>query len=202
MAEDQELTPTADALVPGLPLSPKELKFCEAFANPESETFGNATASAGVAGFIQPRSAGWKLRRRPRIIAKLETYHAVVRVIVGKVLSDLEFTRLAGLAKGDLAVAARCSELQGKHIGMFYERNVLTVDSPGVYDERAALDARRITRILLTMPPDPDLLPEAPLLPAAAVEAVPAAGPTRASAADFDALESKPQVPPSAAERK
>jgi hypothetical protein len=193
---EQELTvPGDDAPVPGpLPLTPKEEAFCVAFGDPESVTYGRSEKSAAAAGYVQPRSAGWKLRRRPRIIARLGEFQAAAKAVAAKVLTDLENTRLLALEKGDLAVAARCSELQGKHIGMFYERNVLTLDSPGVYDPVLAIEARRITRFLLMNPVDPALLPEAPLLPAAA-EPVPAAQPTRASAADLAALDQNPQSP-------
>jgi len=183
---EHELTETDDAPVPGpLPLSPKELRFCEQFSNPESETFGNATASAAAAGFIQPRSAGWKLRRRPRIIAKLQEYHAAVRVAVGRVLADLENVRRLAVEKGDLATALAAVVAMGKHIGMFYERNVVSMVDPGVYDPILAVEARRITAILL-LNPGLGLPPEVPLLPAAAVEAVPAPQPARATAEEIE----------------
>ena len=117
---------TDDDLIGPAPLSPKELAFCEAFANPESATFGNARKSAESAGYVQAHNAGWKLRRRPRIIAKLQEYHAAVTVAVGRVLADLENERRLAVEKGDLATAVRASELMGKHLGMFLERNILT----------------------------------------------------------------------------
>ena len=194
MSEDQ-LTETDDEkLIAPVPLTPREKLFVRAFSDMESETFGRAVASATLAGYASPRDSAWRLRRRPRIVAAIAELEKLVRVQVGKVLTDLEFTRLAALTKGDLAVAARCSELQGKHIGMFYERNVLTLTDPGTYDPVRAAEARRITAFLLMNPVDPDLLPEVPQLPVV-VEAVPVPQPARASAADFDALKSKLQAP-------
>ena len=191
---EQELAETdGEKLIAGpLPLSPKEMLFLRAFCDVESTTFGQAVASATLAGYASPRDSAWRLRRRPRIVAAIAELEKAVRVQIGKVLTDLEFTRLAALTKGDLAVAARCSELQGKHIGMFYERSVVDVKVVGQYDERAAVEARRITAVLL-LNPGLGLSPDVPQLPVV-VEAVPAP-PVRAIAADFAALERKPQAP-------
>ena len=155
MGEHDELTEIDDGdekLLETVPLTPKELAFCEAFGNPESETFGNATASGAAAGFIQPRSAGWKLRRRGRIIAKLKSYHTAVTVAVGRVLADLENERRLAVEKGDIASAIRATELMGKHLAMFTD--VLATDIPDAprYDARIAAEASRITAFLLLNP--------------------------------------------------
>jgi len=179
-------TDGGEALVPGpAPLSPKELKFCEAFANPESGTFGNARKSAEAAGYREPHNAGWKLRRRGRIIAKLQEYHGAVFVAVGRVLADLENERRLAVEKGDLASAIRASELMGKHLGMFLERSIFAVADPGTYDPVRAQQVRQITAYLLTHPP----LLDAPV--SAAVEAIPAAQPTRASPELLQALQTQ-----------
>jgi hypothetical protein len=193
MAEHELAETDGGALVPGpLPLSPKELKFCEAFGNPESETFGRATASAAAAGFIQPRSAGWKLRRRGRIIAKLQEYHAAVRVEIGKVLFDLETERLQALAKGDIATAVRASELQGKHLAMFTDKVAVDDTYVHVYDERLAVEARRITAVLL-LNPGLGLPPDVPQLPAAIEAQGPPAEPARATPEQLQALRTPQQ---------
>jgi hypothetical protein len=152
-----------EVLLPTVGLTPKEALFVSAFSDVESETFGRATASATVAGYSEPRNAAWKLRRRPRIVEAIVEMEKLVRVQIGKVLSDLEFTRLAALAKGDLAVAARCSELQGKHLAMFTDV-LATDDSESVarWDARIAAEAQRITAILLLGPQSPSALSEAP----------------------------------------
>jgi hypothetical protein len=197
MSEQELIETDAEALVPGpLPLTPREESFARFYGDPESQFYGRPTKAAVAAGYPEKSAwnTAWKLRRRPRIIARLAQFQAAATAAASKVLSDLENTRLQALAAGDWATSARCSQLQGQALGLFYERNILSVDNTPVYDERAALDARRITRILLTMPPDPDLLPEVPLLPVAA-ETVAPAPPARASAADLAALEPKPQAP-------
>ena len=196
---EQGLTETdADALVPELPLTPREEAFCVAFGDPESLHYGRPTKAAVAAGYPEKSAwnTAWKLRRRPRIIARLAEFQAAATAAASKVLSDLENTRLQALAAGDWATSARCSQLQGQALGIFYERNILSVDNTPVYDERAALDARRITRILLTMPPDPDLLPEVPQLPVV-VEAVPAP-PARATPEQIE----RAQAPQTRQERK
>lgn len=107
-----------EELVTGDPLTPKEELFCRAYGDPESDSFGKATKSADVAGYVQPHNAGWKLCRRPRIIARLAEYHKAASADLGRVMANLEHIRLLALAKEpqDLATAARCAELQGKRL--------------------------------------------------------------------------------------
>ena len=138
-----------EALLPTVGLTPKEALFVSAFADVESETFGRATLSAEKAGYASPRDSAWKLRRRPRIAAAIAEMEKTVRVQVGKVLSDLEYTRLAALTKGDLATAARCSELQGKHLSMFADVTIVAPDETYRYDKRVAEDTRTLTALLL-----------------------------------------------------
>jgi hypothetical protein len=140
------------------PLTPKEEMFCRAYADPESATYGQATKSAEVAQYQEPHNAAWKLRRRPRIIARIAEYEKLTRACVGKVLTDLEHERQLALAKGDIAAAIRASELQGKHLAMFTDRMAVD-DSATVerYDARRAEEASRIVAILLTNPQTPML---------------------------------------------
>lgn len=184
-----------DELEGPLPLTPREAIFVKAFADVESSTYGRGTKSAIVAGYSEPHNAAYKLRRRPRIIARLGEFQAAAKAVAAKVLTDLENTRLLALEKGDLAVAARCSELQGKHIGMFYERNLLTVTDPGTYDPVRAAEARKITAYLLMNPPDPALL-DAPV-PAAVEAAIPVPQPARATAEEIE----RAQAPQNAARK-
>ena len=171
-------TDDGDDLVSGpAPLTPKEEAFARCYGDPESPTYGNATKSAMAAGYPQPHNAGWRLRRRPKIIARLEEFQEVARAAAGRVLADLEHVRQKALEKGDLAVATRCSELQGKHLGMFFERSVLTLDEPAQreYDERLSVEASRLAKVLLEeegdrilglpVPGEPALEGKAPALP-------------------------------------
>ena len=70
----------------------------------------------------------------------------------GKVLTDLENTRLLALAKSDLATAAACSKMQGQHLAMWTD--VLATDIPDAprYDPKLAAEASRITAFLLLNP--------------------------------------------------
>ncbi|MCX5653709.1 MAG: hypothetical protein NTY65_03540 [Planctomycetota bacterium] len=150
-----------EVLVAVVPLTPKEEAFVRAYADPESATYGQATKSAEVAQYREPHNAAWKLRRRPRIIARIAEYEKLTRACVGKVLTDLEHERQLALAKGDIAAAIRASELQGKHLAMFTDR--LAVDESQVverYNARRAEEAARITAILL-MNPAPLQIPAA-----------------------------------------
>jgi len=160
---NEELKTTGDdGLIAGpMPLTPQEETFCAAFGDPESETYGKATASAEVAKYIEPHNAAWKLRRRPRIIAKLEEYQKTAAAAAGRVMSDLEHERQLALAKDDIASAIRASELMGKHLGMFLERSIFTVADLEVrrqYSEAEQIEARRLSALLLLE----DLSGEAP----------------------------------------
>jgi len=132
------------------PLTPREEVFAAAYACPESATYGRATKSAEVAGYKgQPHAAAWRLRRRPRVVAKIEEYQRATMATIGKVFSDLENQRLLALAKGDIQAANRSSELQGKHLAMFTDRVVVDEVIVHEYDERIALEASRIARVLI-----------------------------------------------------
>jgi hypothetical protein len=130
---------------------------------PESTTYGKATKSAEIAGYTEPHNAAWKLRRRPRIIARLAEFEKVTRVQIGKVLTDLEHERKAALEKGDLATAVRASELQGKHLAMFTDK-VAVDDSETVarWDARRAEDMRIVEALVCT---SGDPLPALPARP-------------------------------------
>jgi hypothetical protein len=137
-----------------LVLSAKEEAFCRYYGDPESETYSNGTASAKKAGFGQPHSAQWKLRRRLRVIARLKEFQDAACADLGKVMSDIEHTRRKALEKGDLAVAARCSELQGKRLGLFWERSTMSFSEEEStrrreYSEAEKIEAAKLSRLLL-----------------------------------------------------
>jgi len=153
------------------PLTPREEVFAAAYANPESTTYGRATKSAAAAGYGQPHNAAWKLRRRPRVVARIEEYQRATMATIGKVFSDLENQRLLALAKDppDIQAANRSSELQGKHLAMFTDRVVVDEVIVHEYDERIALEASRIARVLIEdagergLGAAPDVIEGAPL---------------------------------------
>jgi len=130
-------------------LSPREEAFCRAYGDVESPTYGRAGKSAEAAGYSGPRSAALKLRRRPRIRARLAEFYELARAAVEKVIADLENERLTALAKGDVASAVRASELQGKHLMMFSERYVLDMPELQALSEVQIVEALRLSRLLL-----------------------------------------------------
>ena len=134
------------------PLTPKEEAFCVAFGDPESPTYSKGTASAKEAGYASPHNAAWKLRRRPKIVARLREFQVEARACAERVLSDLEHVRQRGLAEGTaagLSVAAKCSELAGKHLGLFFERSVvsLELDARPEWDAKLAIEASHLARL-------------------------------------------------------
>ena len=106
-------------------LNPKELAFCRFYTALGEQTCGNAMRSAEAAGYSPNglRTSSWRLMQRPAIRQKIRELHNAVMdkhlMNPSRILHDLEHTRLKALEKDDLAVATRCSELQGKYLAMF-----------------------------------------------------------------------------------
>jgi hypothetical protein len=135
-------------------LSPMAEAFCRNYGDPESPFYSHGTAAAEAAGFKQPHSAQWKLRRRSGVIQRLEQFQDAARAAEGRVLSDLEHVRCMALKDGSaaaLAVAARCSELAGKHLAMWADRAIFAVDREAAkeWDEKTAAEAHRLARLLI-----------------------------------------------------
>lgn len=129
-------------------LSAQEELFCVAYGNPESTTYGNATKSAEVARYAQPHNAGWKVKKRPHIRARLQEFYDVAEASIGKVMSDLEHERILALEKGDVAAAIRASELQGKRLGAFTDSaSKLDITIKREYSEREKLEAAKIAQM-------------------------------------------------------
>ena len=127
-------------------LTGKEELFCQAFGNPESETYGMKLKSAAKAGYAEPgaHTAAWKLLRRPRIKARLQEIYVSGDFSVGKVMSNLANDRIRALAKDDIATACRCDELMGKRLRLFVDSfqdvgGVLTDEEKQVDAERKAM---------------------------------------------------------------
>jgi len=174
----QALEPDDDDLIEADPLTPAEAVFAKCYADPESETYGRATKSAAVAGYVQPHNAQWRLRRRPRIIAKIAEYQKEAMASAGKVLSDLEHQRLLALSKvpPDVQAANRASELMGKRLALWVDRvetdvQVITFD-PALAAEAAAMGMKIIERagcrecgLPVLEDGEPEALPESKLEP-------------------------------------
>ena len=133
------------------PLTPREEVFAAAYSCPESDSYGRATRSAAAAGYAEPHNAAWRLRRRPRVVARIAQYQAATMATIGKVFSDLENQRLLALAKDppDVQAANRASELQGKHLAMFTDRVVVDEVVVHEYDAVRAVECNRIARLLI-----------------------------------------------------
>jgi len=145
-AEDGDLIEESD------PLTPREADFVERYSNPESESYGQATKSARLAGYGgQAHAAAWRLRRRARVMAKIEERQRATMATIGKIFSDLENQRLLALAKNppDIQAANRSSELQGRHLAMFTDRVVVDEMVVHEYDALLEVEAHRLARLLL-----------------------------------------------------
>jgi hypothetical protein len=106
-------------------LTAKEEAFCVAFTDVDADSYGNGTESAKKAGYstASAHNSAWKLRRRPKVQARLDELYEEIAgrrsLTPNRVLSDIEDTRRRAITKGDLATAARCSELMGKTLALF-----------------------------------------------------------------------------------
>jgi len=133
-------------------LTPQEEQFARAYADCESATYGNATKSAEIAKYSSPGNSGWKLRHRPKVITRIKELYEKNAQQIGKIISDLENLRVRALEKGDLATAARASELCGKRLGMFSDRFVFSSDDEikqKKLGEKEVEEARRLAAIRL-----------------------------------------------------
>jgi len=152
MKDEVMKTDDGDELVAGPVLTPMESLFVSYFSDPESETYSRGTASAKKAGFSQPHSAQWKLRRRARVREKIEEWQVVSAAAVGRVMTDLEHIRQRALLEGGaagLAVACRAVELMGKHVAAFADIVRVDVGEKREWDEKRALESSRIARLLI-----------------------------------------------------
>ncbi len=138
--------------VEGTGLSLKEEAFARAYGDPDSETFGNKTASAAAAGYGSPRDSGWRAAKRPRVQQRIAELQAEARAAEPQVLANLEHVRRLAIEKGDLATALRATELAGKRLGLFYEAHSVTMAGElerREWDETVAVQAVEIGKILL-----------------------------------------------------
>ena len=145
-------------------LTPMEERWCRAYADPESSTYGLATASAKAAGFSESHNASWKIRRRPKVRARLAELYSLTIVAADKVMTDLENLRLRAVKKGDVQAAVRAVELQGKRLALFVEKNALILRAPVprelTWEENRQADL--IALVLATYQADGELLGQNP----------------------------------------
>ena len=130
---------TQDKLDNEKALTAQEEAFCQAFGNPESETFGKQEASAEAAGYSGARTAAWRCMRRPRVKKRLQEIYDASEFSVGRILTNLLHDRKLAEAKGDISAMVRADELCGKHLRMFVERQEINArdDEPMTDEEEA-----------------------------------------------------------------
>jgi phage terminase small subunit len=136
-------------------LNEKEVSFCEHYTNLGADSCSNGTASAKLAGYaeVSAHTSAWKLLQRPPVQEKIKQLHAqrMGRHLINadRILFDLEHTRTRALAKDDLAVATRCSELMGKTLAMFTDVQVLDEPARRDLDEQEQAEATELARLRL-----------------------------------------------------
>jgi hypothetical protein len=111
-------------------LTGKQLAFVNAYCSP-SVAF-NATEASRRAGYKGNENTlstvGYENLQKPAIRAEIEKRVAEAvfneNLTIEKVLRDIEITRVRSLATGKLGVAIRCSELQGKYLGLWVPKEL------------------------------------------------------------------------------
>ena len=99
-------------------------------AKKTAETFGNATRSALAAGYSEKGAyaRGSELLRIRKIIDRISELHrenmSRNNITVDKVLADLEHDKLLAREHHQYAVAKGCTELQGRYLAMFCDRQI------------------------------------------------------------------------------
>ena len=143
--------------------SPIEELFCRAYADPQSETYSQASESAKKAGFSAKgaRTAAWRALKRPCVKARLKEIYAESDFSEDRVMSNFVSDRLRAIQKGDFATAVRCDELMGKRLGLFSDRLISVFEEPA---RRAELDASEqreaalLATLRLRLPASPGIL--------------------------------------------
>ena len=116
------------------PLTVRQDSFCVHYTTIGTPQFGNGTRAAIAAGYAEAGAAvlAHKLLKDKRIIARINQLHSenMVRnmITVDKVLADLEHDKLMARENHQYAVAKGCTELQGRFLAMFTDRQV--IDDP------------------------------------------------------------------------
>ena len=122
-------------------LDPREELFCSNYTSIGTPTFSRKEASALAAGFSEKsaRNTATDLLRKPEVqqrIAELNAENLSRNgITVDSVLANLEHDRVLAREKGDVASAIRATELTGKFLAMFVDRQQVDEQTP----ERAKL---------------------------------------------------------------
>jgi len=73
-------------------------------------------------------------------------------ITVDKILADLEHDKILARKAGQYGVAKGCTELQGRYLAMFTDRQIIDADQQAQLSEAEQREARRIAHILLMQP--------------------------------------------------
>ncbi len=137
-------------------LTPKQESFCQHYTTIGSLTFSNGTKSAIEAQYAESSAAvtATKLMKNDRIRDRVNELHSENMnrnmITVDKVLADLEHDKLLARENHQYAVAKGCTELQGRYLAMFKNRQMFeTSDEIKEMDEKKQQQAERIANICL-----------------------------------------------------
>ncbi len=131
-------------------LTPQEILFCDAYARPESETFGSGSKSIVVAGWPDKNASQRSntLRQKKQVDVYLKEIYAENAESIGEVVCNIQFDRRMARDKGDWSTAARCDELLGKRHGMFREGAIGIDAEAEQLSDKKATEARKIAQQL------------------------------------------------------
>ena len=134
--------------------TPKQESFCVHYTTIGAETFSNGTKSAIAAGYSENSaySQASAMLKNPKIQQRIKELHSENMsrnlITVEKVLADLEHDKLAAREAGQYGVAKGCTELQGKYLAMFTDRNLIEdVGKQREYTEREREEVNAIASI-------------------------------------------------------
>lgn len=140
--------------------NPREELFARCYADFESDTFGNCTQSAIAAGYPEKyaRTSGWKLIRRPRVLARIQALQSKNLPAEGEVVADLKHVFKKAMAKGDLSTACRAAELLGKRLAMFRDVAVVPTAEIAELTEAERAEAERVAALLVGQAAGPTVI--------------------------------------------
>ena len=137
-------------------LTLKQEAFCVHYTTIGAETFSNGTKSAIAAGYSEKSAhvQACAMLKKPKIRQRMTELHSENmgrnQITTDKVLADLEHDKLLARKASQYGVAKSCTELQGKYLAMFTDRNVIEQsEQRKAYDEREAQEAMRLSNIML-----------------------------------------------------
>ena len=116
-------------------LKPRQDSFCVHYTTIGSETYSNGTKAALAAGYSKKSAhvTATKLLKQEQIrnrIIELQAENMRRNMItIDKVLADLEHDKLSARENHNYSVATRCTELQGRYLAMFTDRNIVNEDT-------------------------------------------------------------------------